>query len=847
MNNKILLVVLSCFLYSVVLTANVPFSVNKDYLTVWNGETYEPFFVKGVNLGVARPGTYPGEMDATAEQYRQWFKEIRDAGFNSIRIYTLHRPQFYDELLAYNTLNPQHPLFFFQGVWLNEELAGYTNDLYFMKDTFQVEIRENVDCVHGRNSIPQRFGKAYGEYTADVSRWNIGYIIGREVYPDEILTTNDRNKTIKSFSGKAFEIQNATPSEAWITSNLDYLVDYERTTYNTQRPVSMSSWPTLDPLHHPTEPNRSEDTASVDMSKLRYVDAPAGMFISYHAYPYYPDFISASPDYNGTFDKYGPNSYLAYLIDLKNHYENFPLVIAEFGVPSSWGVAHYSSSGMNHGGFDEKGQGETNIRLFQTIFNARLGGGIHFAWLDEWFKNTWITDPIDNGNKTLWHNITAAEQNFGLKKFVAKRDWQQWEVFDSTAVVKQLDVLQNYDFLELRIQLKDNFEILDELWVALDTYDSALGEIRLPNGQLLNHGAEFVLHITRHSARLYVTEAYDLFALWHRITTPAQRHQSIPSNGEPWKIVRWMNNSGPMDIQFIGDLKVNISVQPTSSKDAVMIDNNVLSIRLPWILINFSDPSKMLVFHDDKLTPGYESRTSDGIAVTIAYQNQLFATSSRYTWPTWIWVLREDVEEELKPAYWDMYFNLTSFNTAAIAQPDVYVKSDNTSIFRIDASEGVLQNDFDMDGSEMVAVMIDAPANGFMELNADGSFVYIPRVGFTGKDRFKYAVYDGQTLSNVAQVNIVVEKQSKQKTSATEKLYRIFPYPASDSVVFESDIAISSLKLIDISGKLLQEITLSANQKVIDVSDLQNGHYLLIVEINGQFFTEKLLIKKSIQ
>lgn len=845
MNKRWIGILITCMVYTGIVAEDMPFSVNNDYLTVWNGETYEPFFIKGINLGVARPGTYPGEMDATAEQYRQWFGEIREAGFNVIRIYTLHRPQFYDELLAYNTANPQQPIFFFQGVWLNEELQGYTNDLVFMTDTFKAEIRENIDCVHGRRSIGQRFGKAYGEYTSDVSRWNMGYLIGREVYPEEVLTTNQRNPQLTTFRGEVFELYNGSATEVLFASALDFLVSYERNTYNTERPVSISSWPTLDPLHHPTEPNRSEDTASIDMSKLQYVDAPAGFFISYHAYPYYPDFVSASPEYNGTFDKFGPNSYKAYLIDLKKHYEKFPLIIAEFGVPSSWGVAHYSNSGMNHGGFDEHGQGKTNIRLLQTMMDAGTGGGIQFAWIDEWFKNTWITDPIDNGNKTLWHNITAAEQNYGLKKFVSRRDWQQWKTFEPGQAVKKLDVRHNYDFLEFKLELPSNFEILDELWLALDTYDAALGEVRLPNGQSIGHGAEFVVHITRHSARLYVTQAYDLFALWHRETTADQLHQSVATNGAPWNIVRWKNSVGPMDIQYIGDLQVNISVQPPSSKDAVIIDQQLLTIRLPWTLINFSDPSKLLVFHDDKATPAYESRTSDGVAVTIAYKGQLVTTPNRYVWSPWNSVLREEVDEVLKPSYWDMVYNLTSFNSVAVAKPDSYVKDDTKALFKVDSIAGLLQNDFDLDGLELQAVLMEAPSNGYVELNANGSFVYIPQAGFVGTDHFRYAVFDGATVSNAAQVALTVKQPGRRNTTAAEKLFRVYPYPASDSVTLESDIAIAALKVIDFTGRVIRDVKPEANQTVLDVSTLPNGHYLLLLELNGKYFSEKILIRRN--
>src|SRR6056297_4081689 len=106
-----------------------PFSVDETHLTVWNGEYYSPLFIKGVNLGVSVPGMFPGQLAATSEEYARWFQMIRDAGFNTIRLYTLHYPRFYEELKRFNEDNPNSPLYIFQGVWLEEEIPGYDENL----------------------------------------------------------------------------------------------------------------------------------------------------------------------------------------------------------------------------------------------------------------------------------------------------------------------------------------------------------------------------------------------------------------------------------------------------------------------------------------------------------------------------------------------------------------------------------------------------------------------------------------------------------------------------------------------------------------------------------------------
>ena len=67
---------------------------------------------------------------------------------------------------------------------------------------------------------------------------------------------------------------------------------------------------------------------------------PAGWFASYHAYPYYPDFMLYDPGYSIARSPEGRSNYFGYLTALKKHHRGVPLLIAEYGVPSSRGIAH---------------------------------------------------------------------------------------------------------------------------------------------------------------------------------------------------------------------------------------------------------------------------------------------------------------------------------------------------------------------------------------------------------------------------------------------------------------------------------------------------------------------------
>lgn len=615
---------------------DLPFKTAGNYLAVRKNEAYIPLFIKGVNMGVGIPGRHPGELAPTREQYRNWFERMGECGFNCLRIYTLNFPRFYEEFAAYNSKHEDKPLYLFQGVWLDEENPG--NDLFAMSAGFDEEIEAVIDCIHGNNEIDLRRGKAYGRYETDVSRWTIGFIIGREISPTEVSTTNTLHMEDTMFSGSAVSLPEGTPSEVWAASRIDTTISYERDTYSVQRPVSFSSWPTLDPLEHPTEPDMTlEDLVSIDLETLDTSSAPGGYFASFHAYPYYPDFMSEDPGYRAYSDNEGPNNYLGYLTDLKNHYASRPLLIAEYGVPSSWGNAHDSYSGMSHGGLDEVEQGNYNNRMLKNIYDTDCGGGMLFALFDEWFKNSWITEPLgpDHERRPLFHNVTGPEQNFGLIAFdTGEPDYGFWPEVTGSGQIRLIRSASDNAFFYLEITLDQQFAEGDTLVVGYDTYRHDLGESILPDGSTVTNRAELALVISGNVAQLYVTEAYDLFGIWHGVSKPQQLYHSIASDGSPWNEVRWKNNFGENDIQDIGNLRMRDADSPATSLDAVVITENRIEIRIPWTLLQFTDPSELLVMDDDRATSERETAISDGIAVTITSGIDIL-TTERFVWEPW--------------------------------------------------------------------------------------------------------------------------------------------------------------------------------------------------------------------
>jgi len=89
------------------------------------------------------------------------------------------------------------------------------------------------------------------------------------------------------------------------------------------------------------------------------------------------------------------------------------------------------------------------------------------------------------------------------------------------------------------------------------------------------------------------------------------------------------------------------------------------------------------------------------------------------------------------------------------AKPDKFTMV-RDSMLTVIAAHGTLANDLNSHASPM-AVALKAPtSHGFLSLNANGSFTYIPNPGFIGQDTFTYQVSSGSALGNTAFVTIDV-------------------------------------------------------------------------------------------
>lgn len=624
-------------------------------------------FLPGVNLGPTIPGRQPGEQAIRREDFQRWFPQMHRLGMRAIRVYTIMPPSFYEELVAFNESHADSPLYLLHGVWIPEERFYQTHDLFTpdVVEEFHAEISRAVDVVHGDADLPERRGHASGTFTTDVSPWLASWIIGVEWDPVATANSDRANAGHPPFQGDFISATpDATPTESWIAAALDHLAALE-SARGVSVPLAFVNWPTTDPLDHPDEPLDREDAVGVDANRIVATDAwPAGLFASYHAYPYYPDFQRYEEGIAG-FELSGqPDNYAGYLTKLRDHHAaaDLPVMVTEFGVPSGMAHAHFGPQGRDQGGHSEQDQMEINADLMRVIHEVGLSGGLVFEWVDEWFKFTWNTIDFElpRDRRQLWVNPWTNEAHFGIvavepgvdQPVVLDGDDGEWTdngsqvIYESREGIREVRALKDQGYLYLRL-LSDVDDALSQQPIVIGL-DVILGGAPMPDGTGWEQRADYALVIEGGEATIQVRGGNDPVLWQYGVGLDMIDYAPVDLEDTPesWAVQRLMvnrpltnPNTGEMfDAEIIEPGRVKRGTtdpaHPEFDSRAVwQAAGNVVEVRLPYQAIGFSDPSSLQAYVMT-IEGLIETAEVERVGIAVVSAGELHSTNG-YAWEPW--------------------------------------------------------------------------------------------------------------------------------------------------------------------------------------------------------------------
>lgn len=618
----------------------------KKIIQVMQDGSETEFIIKGVDVSSSMPNHSAMDFAPKKEDYLRWFAQISQMGANTIRVIHVMDDDFYNALYHYNTKH-ENPLYLLQGISIVDAVNYGEKDAY--SDDFFGHLVKNgkilVDIIHGKRIIPLNQTGGTGEYKKDISDWLLGYLVGTEWSADTIAYTNHHIGYSGVYQGDYFSTtEDAKPFEAMLAEVMDRITAYESKKYKVQHPIGFMNDPSNDPFEYADSYNLPMDkftkvgenavTYARQLGKLNQLDAEhikptdkmkAGSFAAYRLYHFCPDFYKYfSENQKKAMDNLLKNidvnrSYDGYL-DLLGAYHSVPIIATGYGFSTSRGVLS-----EEYGPLTEQEQGLKLMEVHQDMMHANWSGGFITSWQDQWERRSWNTAYAqDLANNMNWKDLQTDGQGYGLMEFTdsiceINGNIAEWTQKDIIAATDNLILSARVDAEGLCLMVQgENVKPEIPLYIPIDTTQESGSKESNLEGLTFSRPADFLLCLLGiEESRILVQSRYESvrenfleeingenpFIQWPEVDD----RNFVPiymvmENKKMVNTVTYRNrNLKWLPKRETGKLRHGKNDPKSDQYDSqadFCYGENCVEVRIPWLLLNVSNPSKMLIHQD---------------------------------------------------------------------------------------------------------------------------------------------------------------------------------------------------------------------------------------------------------
>jgi len=633
-----------------------------------------PLLLRGVEVNSFVPGQSYWELGANKKDYLRWFEYIQDMGATVLYVSNIMHSDFYNALYKFNSIDKNN-LMLIQGI--GDSLSNvYEQDL-------SQALRRVIDIVHGnRLDLLNRNGIQI--FLRDISPWVVGYVVGADWNPDNIAFINNNVNMPDDFQGRYFSTtKEANRFEVMVAQTMDDATAYETRRFKTQRPISFIANPLTDFLEY-------EYIYAAQLRKFVQTDheniipsddMQAGVFAAYRLFHLTDDFLTLiTPNQENDIahlldDLNMLCNYDGYL-DLLVRYHTMPVVAVGFGVSASRTPTRIDSPPYN-----ENRQGEGLATISAQLESRGWAGNIISTWQDNWERRSWnVAFATDTWRNQYWRNLQSYAQGYGLMSFDPgvkspivtidgiANEWDESHlvhVYDGIKIYAQQSVEGLYLLLRGDIVNPDNILHLP-IMVSPKSGTSKYEHLDFAKP------SNFLLEINGiANTRLMTTMRNNAsFMRFHEEKTGENPFAFVPSRWESEFVpimIALQNNTLYEEIELESLAKRRLlswetgllthgTNNPNHNSFNSLADfcfgETLVEIRLPWMLINFYDPSTKYV-HDDY----YDRFGVEGISIYDIYIGAAHANSSYVAMSPirlYSWKGNLQFHERLKQSYYIM-------------------------------------------------------------------------------------------------------------------------------------------------------------------------------------------------